>query len=224
MSELECLRECGKIHRQLKCELKDYIQPGMKAIDVVNYIESQINSKVNNSSGNHLMGGVAFPTGFSINNCAAHWTPEKEDNTIITEDDLIKVDFGIHRNGYIIDSAYTHSFDGKYENLIEASKEANRVAIKNSGVDAILGEIGRDVKETIESYEETIKNKVRYLTLFAFSTENWKRPKNEIKYLVEKNLISDKVLNDSKMGKVFKNALQEVFDIELNQYVLKEEE
>ena len=45
-----------------------------------------------------------------------------------------------------------------------------------------------------------------------------------IKYLVEKNLISDKVLNDSKMGKVFKNALQEVFDIELNQYVLKEEE
>ena len=39
-----------------------------------------------------------------------------------------------------------------------------------------------------------------------------------------KNLISDKVLNDSKMGKVFKNALQEVFDIELNQYVVKEEE
>ena len=42
--------------------------------------------------------------------------------------------------------------------------------------------------------------------------------------LVEKNLISNKVLNDPKMGKVFKNALQEVFDIELNQYVLKEEE
>ena len=39
-----------------------------------------------------------------------------------------------------------------------------------------------------------------------------------------KNLISNKVLNDPKMGKVFKNALQEVFDIELNQYVLKEEE
>ena len=31
--------------------------------------------------------------------------------------------------------------------------------------------------------EETIKNKIRFLTLFAFSTENWKRPKKEINYL-----------------------------------------
>ncbi len=28
-----------------------------------------------------------------------------------------------------------------------------------------------------------IKNKIKYLTLFVFSTENWKRPNNEIKYL-----------------------------------------
>ena len=31
--------------------------------------------------------------------------------------------------------------------------------------------------------KETIKNKISYLTLFAFSTENWKRPKKEINYL-----------------------------------------
>jgi len=31
--------------------------------------------------------------------------------------------------------------------------------------------------------KETIKNKIKYLTLFAFSTENWKRPKKEINYL-----------------------------------------
>ena len=31
--------------------------------------------------------------------------------------------------------------------------------------------------------KETIKNKIKYLTLFAFSTENWKRPDNEINYL-----------------------------------------
>ena len=41
--------------------------------------------------------------------------------------------------------------------------------------------------------EETIKQKIKYLTLFAFSTENWKRPKNEINYLfklLEKFLLS----------------------------------
>ena len=31
--------------------------------------------------------------------------------------------------------------------------------------------------------KETIKNKIQYLTLFAFSTENWKRPKREVNYL-----------------------------------------
>jgi len=30
---------------------------------------------------------------------------------------------------------------------------------------------------------ETIKKKIKYLTLYAFSTENWKRPKTEIKFL-----------------------------------------
>ncbi len=30
---------------------------------------------------------------------------------------------------------------------------------------------------------ESIKNNIKYLTLFAFSTENWKRPKKEINYL-----------------------------------------
>ena len=31
--------------------------------------------------------------------------------------------------------------------------------------------------------EETIKNKIKYLTLYTFSTENWKRPKKEISFL-----------------------------------------
>ena len=31
--------------------------------------------------------------------------------------------------------------------------------------------------------KETIKNNIKYLTLYAFSTENWKRPKKEVDYL-----------------------------------------
>ena len=38
--------------------------------------------------------------------------------------------------------------------------------------------------ETVEKIiEESIKQKIQYLTLFVFSTENWKRPKKEIEYL-----------------------------------------
>ena len=44
--------------------------------------------------------------------------------------------------------------------------------------------------------EETIKNKIRFLTLFAFSTENWKRPKKEVNYLF--NLLENFLLKKIK--------------------------
>ena len=38
--------------------------------------------------------------------------------------------------------------------------------------------------KTVEKIiQESIKHKIKYLTLFAFSTENWKRPKKEVNYL-----------------------------------------
>ena len=53
---------------------------------------------------------------------------------------------------------------------------------------------------TVENIiRETIKNKIKYLTLFAFSTENWKRPKNEVNFLF--NLLEEfliKKINELK--------------------------
>ena len=49
---------------------------------------------------------------------------------------------------------------------------------------------------TVESIiKQSIKNKIKYLTLFAFSTENWKRPKKEINYLFNllENFLVDKI-------------------------------
>ena len=38
--------------------------------------------------------------------------------------------------------------------------------------------------KTVEKIiKETLRNKIKYLTLYAFSTENWKRPKKEINFL-----------------------------------------
>jgi len=46
-----------------------------------------------------------------------------------------------------------------------------------------------------DSVQESVKNKIKYLTLYAFSTENWKRPKNEINYLFSllDNFLSNKI-------------------------------
>ena len=47
---------------------------------------------------------------------------------------------------------------------------------RNAGHKAGLNTVEKIIKESI-------KSKISFLTLFAFSTENWKRPKSEIKYL-----------------------------------------
>ena len=53
---------------------------------------------------------------------------------------------------------------------------------RNAGHRAGLNTVEKIIKETI-------KNNIRFLTLYAFSTENWKRPKKEIKFLF--NLLED---------------------------------
>ena len=79
---------------------------------------------------------------------------------------------------------------------------------------------GTEVVENI--IKASIKNKIKYLTLYTFSTENWKRPKNEVSFLMnlmsnylEKNLrkiINDKIKikiigNIKKLPKNLKNKL-----------------
>lgn len=46
-----------------------------------------------------LKAGLAFPTGCSRNHCAAHYTPNAGDTTVLQYDDVTKIDFGTHING-----------------------------------------------------------------------------------------------------------------------------
>ena len=59
---------------------------------------------------------------------------------------------------------------------------------RNAGHRAGLNTVERVIKQSI-------KNKIKFLTLFAFSTENWKRPKKEINYLFNllENFLTDKI-------------------------------
>ena len=57
---------------------------------------------------------------------------------------------------------------------------------RNSGHKAGLNTVEKIIKETI-------KNKIQFLTLYVFSTENWKRPKKEINFLF--NLLENFLIN-----------------------------
>lgn len=98
-----------------------------------------------NESG--LEAGLAFPTGCSINHCAAHYTPNAGDNTILGESDVVKIDYGVHVNGRIIDCAFTITFDHKFDPLIEAVREATNAGIREAGIDVRLCDVGEIVEE-----------------------------------------------------------------------------
>ena len=63
--------------------------------------------------------------GCSINHCAAHYTPNAGDPTVLQHDDVVKMDFGTHINGRIIDCAWTMTFNPKFDPLVEAVREVN---------------------------------------------------------------------------------------------------
>lgn len=83
---------------------------------------------------NGLQAGLAFPTGVSINHCAAHYTPNGGDDTVLQYDDVMKVDFGTHVQGHIIDSAFTVTFNPRYDKLLQAVKDATNTGVRVSGL------------------------------------------------------------------------------------------
>lgn len=107
-----------------------------------------------------LKAGLAFPTGCSRNHCAAHYTPNAGDTTVLLYDDVTKIDFGTHINGRIIDCAFTLAFDHKYDKLIEAVRDATNTGIKAAGIDVQLCDIGAAIQEVMESYEVELDGKV----------------------------------------------------------------
>ncbi|XP_005680429.1 PREDICTED: proliferation-associated protein 2G4 isoform X2 [Capra hircus] len=56
--------------------------------------------------------GIAFPTSISVNNCVCHFSPLKSDQDyILKEGDLVKIDLGVHVDGFIANVAHTFVVD-----------------------------------------------------------------------------------------------------------------
>lgn len=152
-------RQAAEVHRQVRKYAKANIKPGMGLTEIAEMIENgtrHLTGHMGLEEGDNLLGGVAFPTGLSINNCAAHYSPNAGNKTILKQEDVMKVDFGVHLNGRIVDSAFTVSFDPQYDNLLASVKDATNTGIRHAGIDARFSEIGEAIQETMESYEVTI--------------------------------------------------------------------
>lgn len=152
-------RQGAEVHRQVRQWAQKNIKPGQTLTEIAEGIENGVRHLTGHQGleeGDNIKGGMGFPTGLSINHCAAHYTPNAGNKMVLQQGDVMKVDFGAHINGRIVDSAFTMTFDPVYDNLLAAVKDATNTGIREAGIDVRMSDIGAAIQEAMESYEVEI--------------------------------------------------------------------
>jgi len=91
----------------------------------------------------------AFPVNMSINEEAAHYTPSENEERVLKEDDVLKIDIGAHSDGYIADTALTVNPSGKYSEEIEAVEQVLEKALDFIEPGKTVGEFGSYIEEQV---------------------------------------------------------------------------
>lgn len=142
---IEKYLEAGKIGKMALDHAMTLAEPGALFLDIATETEKLIRD--NGAQ-------PAFPLNLSINNEAAHYTPFTGDRKKLKSGDLLKIDIGAHVDGYMSDNAATVEVGeaGNYTDLIESTRAALNKAISVVRPMQRIGEIGRVIGSTIESY------------------------------------------------------------------------
>lgn len=146
----------AEAHRRIRSNIQHLLRPGASLLKAIGFVETATRTMLKGEKNN----GIGFPCGISLNDCAAHFTLNPGDQDILlNESDVLKIDFGVHSNGRIMDSAFTVCFDPKYEELLKASQEATRRGLEVIGIDMMVCEIGREISEVFNSFEIVLNNR-----------------------------------------------------------------
>lgn len=156
-------RKAAEIHRQVRHYAQKLAKPGVS----MTYLAEEIDEGIRALTGHHglepgdsLKAGIAFPTGLCLNNIGAHWTPNAGAKEVFLQhDDVLKIDFGVHVNGRIVDSAFTLAANPVYDNLLAAVKAATNRGLQEAGIDARIDHISASIQEVMESYEVVLNGK-----------------------------------------------------------------
>jgi methionyl aminopeptidase len=99
---IDSFKKAGEIWREVQEIIKPKVKIGTKLLDLCIEIEDNIIEKG---------GDIGFPANICLNDIAAHYSPDADDETVISEEDIVKVDFGVAIEGYVVDGAFTISFN-----------------------------------------------------------------------------------------------------------------
>lgn len=139
---LEKTRAAGRIAARCREWARTAVRPGVTLRSVLETIEAMIRE-----GG----GQPAFPAQTSRNEIAAHYCSPPDDETVYAVGDVVKVDLGVHVDGWIADTACTVDLspDGRWQGLVAASADALAAAIATVGDGVAVGDVGGAVERTI---------------------------------------------------------------------------
>src|SRR3989344_1665071 len=133
--------KAGKILQAAKKRAEKIIKPGASLLDAAEELEKFIESEG---------GKPAFPINLSLNNCAAHYTPSSNDESVFSGKDVVKADIGVHIEGYAADSAITIDLSGEFGKMLEASNNALEAALSVAKPGMEVGKIGAEIEAVIK--------------------------------------------------------------------------
>lgn len=142
--------KAGKIAAKALYFAENKVHEEMPVLEICEAIENYIK----NEGGN-----LAFPCNVSINQVAAHDTAELDEEFVIPKKSLVKIDVGVHIDGYIADAARTICFNDSFSKLVEATRASLKNAIEALKAGITANRIGKIIDNTAKSYGfNTIKN------------------------------------------------------------------
>jgi methionyl aminopeptidase len=142
LNEREDLLKAGKIAAQVRDSIRGEVKPGVKVIDICEKVETEIRKQG---------GAPAFPCNVDIDQIAAHYVSPVGDQTVVKDGMLVKVDIGVHVNGYIADTATTVSLDPVLQPMAKAAEEALEVALRMVKPGAKAQDIGATIEHIIKN-------------------------------------------------------------------------
>jgi methionyl aminopeptidase len=135
--------KAGKIAARVLSEITKEVKEKVSVIKICTIAEKKIID---------YGGKPAFPCNVCINEFAAHYTAPTGDKTKIPASGLVKVDIGVHVNGYIADTAMTVDLDGTLDGFVAATDDALQEAIEMIRPGVALGDIGHEIEKIIKAY------------------------------------------------------------------------
>ena len=135
-------QHAGKIAREVREEMRRTVREGMPIIELCEKVESLIRKKG---------GKPAFPCNVSVNEIAAHYTSPPQDKLTIPENSIVKVDIGVHVDGYIADTAVTVCFNPEYDDLANTAEEALKKAVEILRPGLSMSRFGSTIQKTIKT-------------------------------------------------------------------------